>query len=271
VSNALNAPQRVRPDTLSRVLASIEHLGYRPNSAARNLRTQSTRLLGCRLLPSLQMGTGGVLDRFLHALCDAARDRGYDVLSFAASTDDAELDVIDDLLRRTAVDAYVIAGTRGPLVACHEDGTGCGAQENTVWFYVFVANGNDVTNFGGASNRTTLPNSFVVDSVEWHVFIDGAPYTAFDTTFTPPPNAFVRAWSGHWPATVTCATPTDPCTNVLRPAVIPGENVAVTYAGWAHGDAEPNGKYVFEFAIHGSLNGAPLDLTARSKPIEMTD
>ena len=107
VSNALNAPQRVRPDTLSRVLASIEQLGYRPNSAARNLRTQSTRLLGCRLLPSLQMGTGGVLDRFLHALCDAARDRGYDVLSFAASTDDAELDVIDDLLRRTAVDAYV--------------------------------------------------------------------------------------------------------------------------------------------------------------------
>jgi DNA-binding LacI/PurR family transcriptional regulator len=57
------------------------------------------------------MGTGGVLDRFLHALCDAARDRGYDVLSFAAATDDAELDVIDDLLRRTAVDAYVISGT----------------------------------------------------------------------------------------------------------------------------------------------------------------
>ena len=54
VSNALNAPQRVRPDTLSRVLASIEQLGYRPNSAARNLRTQSTRLLGCRLLPSLR-------------------------------------------------------------------------------------------------------------------------------------------------------------------------------------------------------------------------
>lgn len=111
VSNALNAPQRVRPDTLSRVLASIDELGYRPNSAARNLRTQSTRLLACRLLPSLQMGTGGVLDRFLHALCDAARDRGYDVLSFAAASDDAELDVLDDLLRRTAVDAYVIAGT----------------------------------------------------------------------------------------------------------------------------------------------------------------
>jgi DNA-binding LacI/PurR family transcriptional regulator len=107
VSNALNAPQRVRPDTLTRVLAAIDELGYRPNAAARNLRTQSTRLLACRLLPV----TGGVLDRFLHALCDAARDRGYDVLSFAAGSDDAELDVLEDLLRRTAVDAYVIANT----------------------------------------------------------------------------------------------------------------------------------------------------------------
>ena len=108
VSNALNAPQRVRPDTLSRVLAAIDELGYRPNSAARSLRTQSTRLLACRLLPA---ATGGVLDRFLHALCDAARDRGYDVLSFAAASDDVELDVLEDLLRRTAVDAYVIANT----------------------------------------------------------------------------------------------------------------------------------------------------------------
>lgn len=108
VSNALNAPQRVRPDTLTRVLAAIDELGYRPNAAARNLRSRSTRLLACRLLPA---ATGGVLDRFLHALCDAARDRGYDVLSFSAASDDVELDVLEDLLRRTAVDAYVIANT----------------------------------------------------------------------------------------------------------------------------------------------------------------
>lgn len=111
VSNALNAPERVRPDTLARVLASIDELGYRPNSAARTLRTQSTRLLACRLLPALQLSAGGVLDRFLHALCDAARGHGYHVLSFAAGSDDAEIDVFDDLLRRNAVDAYVLSGT----------------------------------------------------------------------------------------------------------------------------------------------------------------
>lgn len=111
VSNALNAPHRVRADTLTRVLAAVEELGYRPNSAARTLRTHSTRLLACRLLPALQIHPGGVLDQFLHSLCEAARGRGYDVLSFAAASDDAEIDVFDDLLRRTAVDGYVIAGT----------------------------------------------------------------------------------------------------------------------------------------------------------------
>jgi DNA-binding LacI/PurR family transcriptional regulator len=111
VSNALNAPHRVRPETLARVLASIDELGYRPNSAARTLRTQSTRMLACRLMPQSHMGTGAVLDRFLHALCDAARGRGYDVLSFSAESDDTELDIVEDLLRRTAVDGYVISAT----------------------------------------------------------------------------------------------------------------------------------------------------------------
>lgn len=111
VSNALNAPHRVKPETLQRVLASIEALGYRPNHAARTLRTQTTQLLGCRLLPSNYGGTGGVLDGFVHALCAVSRDRGYDVLCFAADSDDAEIAMYDDLLRRNAVDGLVLAGT----------------------------------------------------------------------------------------------------------------------------------------------------------------
>ena len=111
VSNALNAPQRLRPDTLERVLSAISELGYRPNHAARTLRTQATRLLGCRLPPSPYAGTGGILDRFLHVLCEASRDRGYDVLSFAAKSDDDEIAVFDDLLRRNAVDGFVLLGT----------------------------------------------------------------------------------------------------------------------------------------------------------------
>ena len=40
VSNALNSPELLRPDTLERVQRAIDRLGYTPNRAARNLRTR---------------------------------------------------------------------------------------------------------------------------------------------------------------------------------------------------------------------------------------
>lgn len=111
VSNALNAPHKLLPATLERVTHSISTLGYRPHSAARSLKTQSTRLIACRLLPASTDGTDAVLDSFLHALCTAARERSYDVLTFSAATDADELDVLADLMSRRAVDAYVLTGT----------------------------------------------------------------------------------------------------------------------------------------------------------------
>lgn len=111
VSNAHNAPHRLRPETLRKVLGTIDELGYRPSRPARSLRTRSTQVIGCRLLPANPNGTGGVLDRLLHALCDAARSKGYDVLSFSAASDDEEIEVFDDLLRRNAVDGFVLANT----------------------------------------------------------------------------------------------------------------------------------------------------------------
>ncbi len=111
VSNALNAPHRLRPETLERVLKAVDELGYRPSQAARSLRTDATRLIACRLLPGNYGGTGGVLDRFFHALCDAARSNGYDILTFSATSDDEEIAVFDDLLRRRAVDGFVLTNT----------------------------------------------------------------------------------------------------------------------------------------------------------------
>ena len=111
VSNAANAPHRLRPETLQRVLGTIDELGYRPSHAARSLRTRNTGVIGCRLLPSNYGGTGGVLDRLIHALCDAARSSGYNVLAFSVGTDDEEIGVFDDLLRRNAVDGFVLANT----------------------------------------------------------------------------------------------------------------------------------------------------------------
>jgi DNA-binding LacI/PurR family transcriptional regulator len=44
-------------------------------------------------------------------LCDAARAKGYGVLTFSAASDDEEIGVFDDLLRRNAVDGLVLANT----------------------------------------------------------------------------------------------------------------------------------------------------------------
>ncbi len=163
--------------------------------------------------------------------------------------------------------AYVRAAATGPLQACETNASNC-----TVYHYIYVANFHQISNLAGASTRATLPNPYVVSSVSENVFVDGAPYTAFDTTFTPAPSAVVRSWAGHWPTTVTCqpGAPPDPCNEIHSPAVVAGENTAILYAGWAHGADEPNGTYVFRFTIHGTLNGSALDLTADSAPIEMT-
>src|ERR1035437_3562240 len=111
ISNAINAPDRLRQETLQKVLKAIEELGYRPSHAARSLRTHATNVIGCRLVPSSHGGTGGVLDGWFHALCAAARSGGYDVLTFSASTDDEEIEVYDDLSRRRAVDGFVLTNT----------------------------------------------------------------------------------------------------------------------------------------------------------------
>ena len=111
ISNAINAPHRLAPDTLARALRAIDALGYRPNQAARSLRTSSSQLIGCRIEPARDGINGSVLDRFLHALCEAADARGYNVLLFAASDDRREIEAYEDLLQRRAVDAFVLSAT----------------------------------------------------------------------------------------------------------------------------------------------------------------
>jgi hypothetical protein len=69
---------------------------------------------------------------------------------------------------------------------------------------------------------------------------------------------------------VSCAG-LPPCGLVGSPAILPGENTAAVYTGWIHAVGEPNGKYVFRYTVHGTLNGTPVDLTASSPPIVMTD
>ena len=82
VSNALNSPDLLRPETLERVQQAITRLGYSPNRAARNLRTRASRLVGLRVEPAVEDSANALMDRFLHSLVESTRDAGYHVLLF---------------------------------------------------------------------------------------------------------------------------------------------------------------------------------------------
>lgn len=165
--------------------------------------------------------------------------------------------------------AFVRADGPGPLPAC--SGPDC-TNANSVWHFVYVTNLNRLLEVNlGPRTRATLQNAFVVSSVDSTVLIDGVEQPGPPFTVTPPPNAFFRTYSGHWPSTVSCPSGSDPCNLVGSPAVIPGEVTSVVFTGWTHGVGEPNGTHVFKYVVHGTLNGTPVDLTAYSRPIEMTD
>jgi DNA-binding LacI/PurR family transcriptional regulator len=110
VSNALNNPELLRPETLLRVQSVIERLGYSPNRAARQLRTRSSHLIGLRFEAAQEGTSNALMDRFLHSLTEAASRTGHHVLLFSGDPQDP-LDGYDDLLRSTAVDAFVVTDT----------------------------------------------------------------------------------------------------------------------------------------------------------------
>jgi DNA-binding LacI/PurR family transcriptional regulator len=112
VSNALNSPELLRPETLQRVQGAITRLGYSPNRAARNLRTRSSQLIGLRVEPAVEDSANALMDRFLHSLVESTRDAGYHVLLFTGSDEDAAAgDGYDELLRSAAVDAFIVTDT----------------------------------------------------------------------------------------------------------------------------------------------------------------
>ncbi|MEU1538778.1 LacI family DNA-binding transcriptional regulator [Actinacidiphila glaucinigra] len=109
VSNALNTPERLRPETLDRVLRVIKEVGYEPNRAARSLRTQASRQIGYCVEVGRDGTSNVILDRFLHALAAAAQENGYRVVICAAQGFQDELATYDEMLRTSSVDAFILS------------------------------------------------------------------------------------------------------------------------------------------------------------------
>lgn len=111
VSNVLNAPARVQPQTRDRVQAVINDLRYRPSQAARQLRTQRSRTLGLRMEDQSDGINGAVLDQFLHAVVAGAQTAGYRVLLYVSDDDAGETRTHAELLDTAQVDAFILTST----------------------------------------------------------------------------------------------------------------------------------------------------------------
>jgi DNA-binding LacI/PurR family transcriptional regulator len=109
VSNALNTPDRLRPDTLARVRQAIDELGYQPNRVARSLRLRASGQIGYRLDPGRSGTARAALDDFLHALAQAAQDAQHNLVIVTLDDDREELQAYADLMRAGGVDGFILS------------------------------------------------------------------------------------------------------------------------------------------------------------------
>lgn len=110
-----NIPQETR----DRVMAAVRDLHYRPNISARNLRTQSTNLIGYGFDDPAGVTSHPILDRFLYATILSLETAGYHLLTFVTGERN-DTSIYQDLYRRGQVAGFVVANTNDddPRIAC---------------------------------------------------------------------------------------------------------------------------------------------------------
>jgi DNA-binding LacI/PurR family transcriptional regulator len=105
VSRVVNETGPVRAETRARVLAAIQKLDYRPNSAARALVTGKTGILGVVALDSTLYGPASTL----YGIEKAAREAGYSItISSVSSPQRSSIADAVENLRRQAVEGIVV-------------------------------------------------------------------------------------------------------------------------------------------------------------------
>ena len=113
VSKVLNKRANVTAETEERIWAAINELGYRPNISARNLRTQSSNLLGY----AWRQGDSKeephpVLDRFFYSAVQTAEANSYHLMTFLIEADEnLNVDIYRELYAKRQVEGFVLADT----------------------------------------------------------------------------------------------------------------------------------------------------------------
>jgi DNA-binding LacI/PurR family transcriptional regulator len=144
VSKVLNNKAQVAPETEARIWQATRELNYRPNVAARNLRTQASHLIGYAW-QNVTASWRPILDGFLYSVIDASEARGYLPVLFTGCQDDpySNLTPYIELYARKQVDAFILADIiqDDPRVAFLMDQAIPFASfglANTAWDYCWV-------------------------------------------------------------------------------------------------------------------------------------
>ncbi len=140
VSNALTHPGRVRPDTLERVMAAIDDLGYQPSSSAQSLRAQRAGAVGVEVNTLGPRSHNETMAPFLAALGMRAGSHGQHIVPFGSPESTPMLEGYRRMRARGLVDAFVLADTH------HGDPRPPWLEENGIPFAAFGRVWDDPTN-----------------------------------------------------------------------------------------------------------------------------
>jgi DNA-binding LacI/PurR family transcriptional regulator len=115
VSNVLNNPGKVSPQTMAKVRFEIDRLNFLPNLAARALRQRKANALGIELNATGRRRLGNIQDSFLVELTITAREQDAHIITFAVEDYLEPLAEYERLLATQMVSGFVLTNTR------HED------------------------------------------------------------------------------------------------------------------------------------------------------
>ncbi len=110
VSKVLHGQMQVTVEVQERIFAAVKEMGYRPNAAARNLRTQSSHMLGYSWQPNRHYYFNPVLEEFQQSVVETAKELGYHVLLFPHHEGDGLFQSYQELVFTGRVDGFILSG-----------------------------------------------------------------------------------------------------------------------------------------------------------------
>ncbi|MFI7638423.1 LacI family DNA-binding transcriptional regulator [Nonomuraea sp. NPDC049400] len=109
VSNAINAPHKLRADTLERVSTLIKEMGYRADQSARSLRSGTRQVIAYITPETDPANPNALMSGFLEAMVAAAGDAGYRILLVRPRPGQSEAQALEDIIAARTADAFLLS------------------------------------------------------------------------------------------------------------------------------------------------------------------